>query len=72
VLPTEAIVRRPSGKKPAAAAPVAPAPAPAIAIEKKAGKGTEDEKKAGKKSAKSASQMPVAPKSKGADRRAAL
>jgi hypothetical protein len=72
VLPTEAIVRRPSGKKPAAAAAVAPAPAPAIAIEKKAGKGTEDEKKAGKKSAKSASQMPVAPKSKGADRRAAL
>jgi hypothetical protein len=59
VLATEEIVRRPgSGKKAAAPAP-APAPVPAP-VEKK-------EVKKGKKASKSASTIPVAPKSKARD-----
>jgi hypothetical protein len=63
VLPTEEIVRKPTSRK-----QVAPAVAPAAPVVK-----TEPEKKVSKKKASnSASQPPVAPKSKGADRHAAV
>lgn len=63
VLKTEEIIRRPGGrvKKPA----VVEAPAPVVAVETKKAVSK-------KKAAKAASKPPVAPKSKGADRHAAV
>jgi hypothetical protein len=64
VLATQDIVRRPGGKKPAAVAAPAPVPAEAKPVVAEAGK-----KQAAKKAAATASQPPVAPKSKAKEAR---